>query len=330
MLVKKAISYYLNNYISLSSKDISASAKTREWFLKRIENVINSRSGEPMLYSGEHGDKFIHFGSYFKGTKVADVDEYDVLVLIDSNSGTYSRAGQQIGKGKGVASPNPKYYSKYYKEDGYGVSPSKMLNWLKSVVEEVVESFGGEAPIRDGQAITATIKSQNLKIDLVPAGVFTDDQGIVFFNIPDGSSSNSWITTSPGMDIAMLDDLAEDRKDFKNVIRILKRIKDKYNFQISSFPIEMSVVHHVYSNDWHHDLYIDTTGAIRSLSGFFRTGLMPDMYNNDQNLLEGIDNLDWYADRLDVIADKLESYHQILIGEEDVRKRVVSLFENES
>lgn len=329
MLVKKAISYYLNNYISLSSKDISASAKTREWFLKRIENVINSRSGEPMLYSGKHGDKFIHFGSYFKGTKVADVDEYDVLVLIDSNSGIYSRAGQQIGKGQGVISPNPKYYSKYYKEDSSGVSPSKMLNWLKSVVEEVVKSFDGEAPVRDGQAITATIKSQNLKIDVVPAGVFTDDQGIVFFNIPDGSISNSWITTSPGMDITMLDDLAKNRNDFKNVIRILKRIKDKYNFQIPSFPIEMSVVHHAYSNNWHQDLYMDTTGALRSLSGFFKAGSMPDIYNNDQNLLEGISSLDWYADRLDTIAESLDLYHTKLVDEEDIRNKVISLFENE-
>lgn len=330
MLVKKAISYYLDNYISLSQKDISASAKSRDWFLTRIENVINSRNGEPKLYSGTLGDKFIHFGSYFKGTKVADVDEYDVLVLIDSNSGYYSRSGQYIGTGQGIANPNPKYYRKYYKENSSGVSPSKMLNWLKSVVEEVVETFDGEAPIRDGQAITATIKSQNLKIDLVPAGVFTNEQGIVFHNIPDGSSSNSWITTSPGMDIAMLDELAENRNDFKNVIRILKRIKDTYNFQIPSFPVEMSVVHHVYANDWHQDLYIDTTGATRSLSAMFRAGSIPDMYNDDQNLLDGIENLDWYADRLDAIVKNLDSYHQNLTDEEDVRNKVISLFENES
>jgi hypothetical protein len=43
MLVKNAISHYLDNYISLSKKDISASAKSREWFLTRIENVINAR-----------------------------------------------------------------------------------------------------------------------------------------------------------------------------------------------------------------------------------------------------------------------------------------------
>lgn len=330
MLVKKAISHYLDNYISLSQKDIIESAKTRDWFLKRIENVINSRTNELKLYSGEHGDKFIHFGSYFKGTKVSNVDEFDVLVLIDSNRGSFFKSGQTIGNGHGMADVNPKYSGKYHKQDGSGVSPSKTLNWLKGVVEEVVSSFEGEAPERDGQAITAKIKSQDLKIDLVPAGVFTNQEGIVFYNIPDGSVSNSWITTSPGMDIAYLDELAQDRKDFKNVIRILKRIKDTYNFQIPSFSIEMSVVHHVYPNDWHQDLYIDTTGAIRTLSSFFRSGTMPDMYNDDQNLLDGIDNLSWYADRLDTIADNLDWFHQNLTDQEDIKERVVNLFENES
>lgn len=330
MLVKKAISHYLDNYISLSLNDISASAKSREWFLKRIENVINARIGEPKLYSGNLGDKFVHFGSYFKGTKVADVDEYDVLVLIDSNSGYYSRSGQRIGTGQGTANPNPKYYKKYYKEDNSGISPSKMLNWLKDVVEEVVEGFDGEAPIRDGQAITANILSQNLKIDLVPAGIFVSEQGTVFYNIPDGTPSNSWITTSPELDIAMLDKLAEDRKNFKNVIRIIKRIRDMYNFQISSFPIEMSAVHHVYSSTWYQDLYTDTTGVIRSLSGSFRSGIMPDIYNDSRNLLAGVNNLDWYADRLDTIVENLDSYHEDLTDEEEVKNKVISLFENNS
>jgi len=330
MLVKKAISYYLDNYISLSQRDISTSGKSREWFLKRVENVINSRSGEPKLYSGTHGDKFIYFGSFFKGTKVADVDEYDVLVLIDSNSGYFSRSEQRIGTGQGIANPNPKYYRKYYKEDNSGISPAKMLNWLKSIVDEVVETYDGEAPIRDGQAITATIKSEDFKIDLVPAGVFLNAQGVVFYNIPDGSISNSWITTSPKLDIEMLNKLADGRDDFKNVIRILKRIKDTYNFQISSFPIEMSAVHYVYANDWRQDLYIDTTGLIRSLSISFRNGNIPDKYNDDQNLLDGIENLDWYADRLDNIAESLDSFHDRLTDEDDVKNRVVSLFENES
>ena len=133
----------------------------------------------------------VYFGSYFKGTKVADVDEYDVLVLIDSYSGSYSRGGKQVGIGQGSADPNPKYYKKFYKDDGSGVSPAKMLNWLKGVADEVVGTFSGEAPVRDGQAITSTIKSKGLKIDLVPAGVFVNGNGTLFYNIPDGTAQTA-------------------------------------------------------------------------------------------------------------------------------------------
>ncbi|MHC4986998.1 MAG: hypothetical protein ACYTFX_00680 [Planctomycetota bacterium] len=48
-------------------------------------------------------DPFIYFGSYFKGTKVADVDEFDVLVVIDSQGGQYSQGGKVIGHGLGSA-----------------------------------------------------------------------------------------------------------------------------------------------------------------------------------------------------------------------------------
>ena len=328
MLVSKALSHYLNNHICLSQKDIASSADSRKWFLKRIENVINSRIGEPLLYSGKYGDKFIHFGSFFKGTKVNDIDEYDVLVLIDSNSGIYSSSGVKLGEGQGTAVPNPKYYQKYFKDDKSGISPFKMLNWLKGVAQEIVEIYGGDAPIRDGQAVTAYIKSQNLKIDLVPAGVFVDPQGQVFYNIPDGTSANSWIITSPRLDIEMIDKLAKERKNFRNVIRILKRVRDTYNFQISSFPIEMSVVHHVYKNDWYHDLYIDTTASFISLIRYFRDGQMPDMYNKNQNLLAGVANLTWYADRLEELVQKIQYYHKTLIDEELVKTRIIKLLEN--
>ncbi len=328
MLVRKAISHYLNNHICLSQKDISESAKSREWFLTRVENVINARSGEPKLYSGEHGNKFLYFGSYFKGTKVADVDEFDVLVLIDSSSGIYTKSGLQIGTGQGVVSPNPKYYQKYKKEDNSGVSPAKMLNWLKGVVDEVMEAYDGETPIRDGQAVTATIKSQNLKIDLVPAGVFVKDDGIVFYNIPDGSASNDWITTSPKLDMEKLDELAKRRDNFKNAIRILKRIKETHNFQIPSFPIEMSAVHYVNKNTWYQDLYTDISGLIGFLAYSFRTGSIADNYNDAQNLLDGVENLDWYADRLEAIVERLNFYHTKSTNEEEVRERVTALFEN--
>ena len=188
--IDKLFKKYVSEKIILSQKDISVSAKSREWFLDRIKTKIQEKNnnGEaiPQLLADE---PFVNFGSYFKGTKVNNVDEYDILVVLDSNTGQFTSSGTITGKGIGKESPCHKYNKKYKKSDDSGVSPSKLLNWLKGVITEIVEPLGGDTPIRNGSAITVTIKSKNLDIDFVPAGIFTStiDPNRVFYNIPDGT-----------------------------------------------------------------------------------------------------------------------------------------------
>ena len=307
--VTTAIQKYINDELRLSQTDISSTLKSREWFLKRIQNVIANRSHEPVLYATTN---FIFFGSYFKGTKVKAVDEYDVLVVIDSNNGKYSSGDTKIGDGQGTASPNHKYDKKYYKLDDSGVSPAKMLNWLRGVVTEVTDSFGGEAPIRNGQAVTATIHSSNLKIDLVPAGIFKRiSDGSTFYNIPKGDAGNSWIVTSPRADIDLLNTVAKNKNDFRNIIRIAKRIKDTYKFQISSFAIETAIVYHGYYNKWYDNLYSDVTTSLAVLANLFRQGTIQDPYDSENNLIKNVSNLKWYADRIDTIVDRLDKCLQM-------------------
>ena len=305
--------------------DISASAKSREWFLSRIENVIASRKNEPVLYK----PRFVYFGSYFKGTKVQVVDEYDVLVVIDSHTGIFSSGGVEIGKGQGVAAPNHKYDGKYMKDDNSGVSPTKLLNWFHGVVKEITDAFNGEAPERQGQAVTAIIKSQNLKIDLVPAGIFTrKSEGTTFYIIPNGRKDNGWIVTSPESDIRALNELAAGKDNFKNVIRITKRIKDRYNFIVPSFAVETAIVDYGNRTKWYNNLFYDTLGVVEHLSKRFREGVIADPYDLTKNLLPDADNLSWYADRLDVLAISLKKCGQDNLDQEVVYKKVVGLFEN--
>ena len=72
-------------------------------------------------------------------------------------------------------------------------------------------------PERNGQAITATIKSSNIKIDLVPAGPFTHvTTGKTFYNIPKGNKTDEWILTAPEDDMESLDEVAKDKTISKN------------------------------------------------------------------------------------------------------------------
>lgn len=324
--VTKAIKDYIAQEIKLNGSDISQSAKSREWLLSRIASEIGKLNKAPVLYSQE---PFVYFGSYFKGTKVKVVDEYDVLVVIDSSSGMFSQHGVQIGNGEGSASPNYKYDQSFLKSDGSGVSPAILLNWLKGIVEKITDSFGGEAPERNGQAVTATIKSSNIKIDLVPAGIFRrNSDGTIFYNIPRGDKNSGWIVTSPRADIDLLNERAERRNDFKNVIRITKRIRDKYNFLVPSFAIETAILSYAYYNDWYQDLYTDLRGALIHIANAFRSGNLADPYDTSNNLISDVDSLSWYAERIDKIVAELDECSKI-DDQEKARARVWKAFENE-
>jgi len=325
--LNKLIKKFVQEKIALSQKDISESAKSREWFLAKIKLKVEEKTNEPSLYKDT---PFLYFGSYFKGTKVSDVDEYDVLVVIDSNTGQFTQSGVKTGEGLGGASPNHKYDEKYKKSDGSGVSPAKMLNWLKSIVEEVVENFGGSAPERSGQAITATIASKNVKIDLVPAGIFKHTQRAetLFYNIPKGDKNNGWIVTNPKQDKELVSALAKDRSDFKNVIRILKYIKQKYNFLVSSFAIECSVIELVHHNSWANIISADLILAMQYFANALKEGKIVDSFDPNNNLLSNVDNLSWYADRIQGIIEVLNN--QVNEDDEDrAYQRICKVLSNE-
>ena len=259
--ISQALGWYIGEVIKLPQPDISSAVRSREWFINLVKQEIKGRTGEPVLYPERNT---LHFGSYFKGTKVAAVDEFDVLVILDSNHGVFSRNGISIGSGLGRADPNPKYDEKYKKSDGSGVSPTKLLNWLKDVIESATGKYGVEAPVRNGQAITATIKSKDLKLDLVPAGVFQHNvSGEIFYNIPKGDRENGWILTAPHRDMERLEEVAYNKKNFRNVIRLCKRIRDTYNFDVSSFAIESAIIEYADGNYWYNDLYKDFKGALK-------------------------------------------------------------------
>lgn len=323
--VSVALSKYIRDVIRIPQADISDTARSRKWFLTRIANEIDARVGEPVLYEPR---SFVHFGSYFKQTKVQSVDEYDVLVVIDSNRGVYSSGETPIGDGLGSADPNPKYHTRYRKSDGSGVSPAKMLNWLKDVTEAVVDSYGGEAPIRNGQAITAHIKSQDVDIDLVPAGIFRRrSDGEEFYNIPKGDQAGGWIETMPRADIDRLASVAGGREDFRNVVRIAKRIRSTYRLTVSSFAVETAVVEYAEQHEWPDSLAFRLYGALVYLEARFRAGWITDAADGG-NLIEGVASLSSYAERLEKIVVRLMACahyeHQ-----EDADDEVYAILENE-
>jgi len=315
--------------IQLSQADISASAKSREWFLDRVLSVIRNRAENGVIEPVLCPPKKVGFGSYFKGTKVQVVDEYDILLVVDTNGGVYKENGSIIAHGEGTADPNPLFNGNYNKDDGSGVSPAKLLNWLKGAVEEVVDSFRGTAPIRSGQAVTARIESRDIVIDLVPGAILTrDSDNKRFYAIPRGDAAGGWIATAPEEDKNHLATVAGGKEGFRDVVRILKRIRDTHNFKVTSFAIETDVVSYAEATSWTENIGLEVQYALSHLARTFRSGVIADPFDPQSNLMQGVDRVEWYAERIDSIVGILDGC-RVKDDQVRVRELIYKAFENE-
>jgi hypothetical protein len=324
--VGAALRRYVNEKLRLSMSDMSIAAKSRKWFFTRIRNEIESRTREPQLCGSQ---RFVEYGSYFKGTKVEDVDEFDALVVIDSCGGIFTSGGDTIGTGQGSACPNHKYNPAYRKADGSGVSPRLILLWLFDVVQAVTAGFDGEVPDCDGQVVTATIKSRNFKVDLAPAGVFKHaSSGRVFYNIPAGGHSDGWTLTDPRGDIDRLNSVAGNKDDFKSVIRLLKRLNDNYALGLSSFAIETAVVDFGEKCQWENDTYLDTLHVLHYIATVLRGETVPDPFDPKKDLIGSVADRDMIANFLDRVRVVLQNAGGTA-SQEACCELVDKIFENE-
>lgn len=307
MSINTEFNKFISNNLTLDQKDISSAVSSREWLIDKVINKIAEKTDCPQLYS-ENGSKCIQFGSYFKGTKVSNVDEFDIMLIVDSKGGKYTSDGVKIGDGIGTVSPNPKYNKKYYKENEDMVSSRKLLNWLKDIVDEVLEPYGCEPSERDGQAVTAYIKSKDLHIDFVPGCIFqrvnTDGSDGVFYIIPKGDINCGWIETNPRIDKNIIKDKASVNNQLKNTIRLFKYLfKDSYNVSIGSYAVESSVVDYEDKNYFWNDFKYDFGGVLNHIIGLVEDGNIPDMRDSSINLL-GVVNKDTLLKKLNNIKDK--------------------------
>lgn len=307
MSINTEFNKFISNNLTLDQKDISSAVSSREWLINKIIDKIAEKTDCPQLYS-ENGSKYIQFGSYFKGTKVSNVDEFDILLIVDASNGIFTKGGITKGNGIGSLTTNPLYSTKYYKENENVVSSRKLLNWLKDIVDEVLEPYGCEPSEKDGQAVTAYIKSKDLHIDFVPGCIFqevnTSGSDGVFYIIPKGDINCGWIETNPRIDKDIIKTKAFDNVQFKNTIRLFKYLfKDSYKVSIGSYAVESAVVDYEDKHYFWNDFEYDFIGVLNHIISLVDDGKIPDMRDNSINLLGNISK-DTLLKQLNNIKDK--------------------------
>lgn len=296
---------FIREYLALSQKDISTKVKSREWLINRVIQKIREKTDCPQLYK-ENGQEYIAFGSYFKGTKVSDVDEFDIMLIIDSNGGVFKQGGVQTGEGIGIINPNPKYFQKYRKDnEPESVSPRKIMNWLKDIIDEVLEPYGCEPGEKNGQAITAYIKSKDISIDFVPGGIFRKvGSNEIFYTIPKGDADGGWIITNPRVDKEIVNQTGSKYKQFKNSIRLFKYIfKESYNVKISSYAVESAHIDFERKYYFYDDYKYDFINILNHFITLVQNKKIPDMRDNSINLISDI-NYDACLQKLNRIKER--------------------------
>jgi len=305
MSINSEFNRFIKENLALSQKDITLKVKSREWLINSIIRKIKEKSNCPQLYK-ENGQEYITFGSYFKGTKVADVDEFDIMLIIDSNGGVFNQGGIRTGEGIGNIDPNPKYHQKYRKDnEPEYVSPRKIMNWLKNIVDEVLEPYGCEPGEKDGQAITAHIKSKDIYIDFVPVSIFKKvGSEEIFYTIPKGDADGGWTITNPRVDKEIVNQTGTKYKQFKNSIRLFKYIfKESYNVKISSYAVESAHIDFERKYYFYDDYKYDFINALNHFITLVQNKKIPDMRDNSINLISNI-NYDACLQKLNRIKEK--------------------------
>ena len=289
----RLIDKFVSEEVALDQGDISDAVKSREWLLKQIQAKISARLLGPQLYAPE---PFLGYGSYFARLKAKDVDEIDFLVVIDSHLGSFWKAsGIRSGEGLGsVAYPNPFFGDQFLKSDRRGVSPSKVLNWLAGICWEVLEPLGGDRPMIDSPAVKVSLKSKGIKFDLVPAAIMEQATLLAqqqFFAIPRGKSDD-WIATNPTLDTQRVEQLAEGCAEFRNVIRILKMVRDSYRLPISSYALQCAACQYAEGYSWQSSVFSNLESALIFLDMKLQKGIIEDGFDNSLNLLAGMPNIE--------------------------------------
>jgi len=307
MSINTEFNKFISNNLTLEQKDISSTVSSREWLINKIISKIAEKTDCPQLYS-ENGSKYIQFGSYFKGTKVSNVDEFDILLIVDASHGIFTKGGITKGNGIGSLTTNPLYSTKYYKENEDVVSSRRLLNWLKDIVDEVLEPYGCEPSEKDGQAVTAYIKSKDLHIDFVPGCIFqkrgTSGSDGVFYIIPKGDINCGWIETNPRIDKEIIKTKSYDNIQFKNTIRLFKYLfKDSYKVSIGSYAVESAVVDYKNKNYFWNNFEYDFIAVLNHIISLVDDGKIPDMRDSSINLLGNVSK-DTLLKKINDIKDK--------------------------
>ncbi|MBK4355462.1 nucleotidyltransferase, partial [Enterobacter hormaechei] len=190
--VSSAFKSFMSDIVNLDTTKTQQGRASRDWLVDdKITRFPINDDDFPIL----HSDKKIYFGSFSRRTKIRELDDIDVMIIMSADSCVYYESGETIyiAPREGTDRLN-----KYLSDDKAYINSRKIIEKFKSSLKDV-HQYSSAVINRRGEAATLKLISYEWNFDIVPSFITAaDDNGVTFYLIPDGNGN--WKKTDPRID----------------------------------------------------------------------------------------------------------------------------------
>ena len=206
--VNSAFNLFNKDTVNLDPKHTKLGRSSRDWLLKQLCTFDSDTTHSfPYQYASKH----INFGSFARHTKIAPLDDIDLMFCLTADNAYYTQYGSQYV----ISTPNAGVRLKAQSNNDI-LNSIKVLNIFKNSLSNIGQYNNAEIH-RRGEAVTLQLQSYSWNFDIVPC-FFTDTQ---LYLIPDGNGH--WKATNPKVDQECITAINLDNKG--KALQLIRTLK---------------------------------------------------------------------------------------------------------
>ena len=202
--IQAALSEFRASHVDLRPGEVERARSSRDFLRQRLPQVANAAQSV-MRFTGES----IPYGSFARKTKIAPLDDVDLMFTVDLGSVSISKNWLKQGGATAMASPTGHNFGgtfhrapdrRIMRPDG-SINSTTVLNAIKLHLSAIPQYSSAEIR-RNGVAVVLNLNSYPWSFDIVPALELRNalTSSTRTFVIPDGLGG--WQYTDPRLDAA--------------------------------------------------------------------------------------------------------------------------------
>lgn len=209
----------MKDFVNIEPEENKNGKRSRNWLVdSQITNFPERDEDFPLLQQNPK----IWFGSFARKTKIRELDDIDMMILMHAQGSSYFELGDVIR----IVPGEDSRLKKYLDDSKQWVNSRRIVNKFVSSLNQVPQYSQAESK-RQGEAATLKLQSYTWNFDIVPAfSTVNDENGNNFFLIPDGNGN--WKKTDPRIDKDRTTTINQKHNGkVLNAIRLIKYWKEK-------------------------------------------------------------------------------------------------------